>query len=163
MPGIKKCLYMKPLNLPAFEYKIRETAGKPAIFDSFRKRFVLLTPEEWVRQHFLQWLTLHMGYPAGRVAVEYSLHYGKLKKRADAIVFGKSGNALMIIECKAPGVSLSQVVFEQLARYNFSFRVKYLAVTNGLEHYCCRMNPDQKSWTFLNDFPDYDALSGAAE
>jgi hypothetical protein len=152
---------MKQLNLPSFDYKILEREGKTRIFDNFRKRYVLLTPEEWVRQHFLAWLTTFMAYPVGRIAVETSLKYGQLKKRADAIVFGKSGAPLMIIECKAPEVMLTQEVFDQVARYNFSFRVGYVAVTNGLEHYCCRLDPGRETWTFLDEFPGYKDISGA--
>ena len=150
---------MQELNLPPFEYKLSETDGKRYILDSFRKRLVLLTPEEWVRQHFLHWLTGFKDYPAGLIAVEAALKYLRLKKRADAIVYGTSGKPLMIIECKAPGIKITRDVFDQIARYNFSFRVDYLAVTNGLVHYCCRMEPGKHRWTFLSSFPDFTEIN----
>jgi hypothetical protein len=149
---------MQALNLPPFPLRTAEINGRPAIFDAFRRRYVALTPEEWVRQHFLHWLVSHKNYPAGRIAVEASLQYNKMQKRADAIVYGGEGQALMIIECKAPQVPVTQEVFDQIARYNFSFRVAYLAVTNGLDHYCCRWDTAGGRWLFLQDFPLYDGL-----
>lgn len=149
---------MQKLNLPPFELKALDEGGKKFIFDRFRKRYVVLTPEEWVRQHFLNWLVNHLGYPAGLLAVETSLKYGELKKRADAMVYSRTGQPLMIIECKAPTVELTQDVFDQIARYNFRFRVEFLAVTNGLIHYCCRQNPDRTTWTFMETFPGFPGL-----
>ncbi len=150
---------MNPLNLPAYNCKLRQEPEKTLIFDPFRKKYVVLTPEEWVRQHFLHWLVNHKGYPLGLIAVETALKYIKMNKRADAIVYSNTGKPQMIIECKAPEVKISQDAFDQIARYNYSFGVKFLAVTNGMQHYCCRMKEDTESWQFLEEFPDYQHLS----
>lgn len=149
---------MDTLSLPPYQHRLLSREGRTFIFDDFRKRYVSLTPEEWVRQHFLHWLTSGKGYPAGLIAVEAPLKYNRLAKRADAIVYGRTGTPLMIIECKSPQVMITQDVFDQIARYNFSFKVSYLAVTNGIEHFCCRMDAEKKSWAFLTDFPDYERL-----
>lgn len=144
------------LNLPVFEWKIVEKDGKRLIFDIFRKKYVALTPEEWVRQHFLRWLTRDKAYPSGLISVETSLVYNKMNRRADAIVYGRNGQPLMIIECKAPHIKIDQDVFDQAAMYNFPMGVKYLAVTNGLSHFCCHRNND--GWSFLKDMPAYDTI-----
>ena len=150
---------MQVLNLPPANLTVREESGKRLVFDSFRKRFVALTPEEWVRQHFLHWLVTHKAYPRGLIAVETTLRYLRLKKRADAIVYRQSGQPLMIIECKSPDVQITQNVFDQVARYNKPHGVAYLAVTNGLSHYCCHWQPGAASWQFLDTFPDFNQLS----
>ncbi|MBW6496909.1 MAG: type I restriction enzyme HsdR N-terminal domain-containing protein [Bacteroidales bacterium] len=150
---------MESLNLPVFPFRLKEEGGKRLIFDAFRKKYVSLTPEEWVRQHFLAWLHLHKGYPAGLIAVEVSLKYNNMQKRADAMVYGREALPLMMVECKAPGVKITQAAFDQIARYNFSFGVKYLAVTNGLEHFCCMKTDDGPGWIFLEDIPDFGQLS----
>jgi hypothetical protein len=146
------------LNLPPASLKFRFTDGKYMVFDLFRKKYVVLTPEEWVRQNFLWWLVSSKGYPRGLMAVEAPLLYNTLKKRADAIVYDQSGNAILIIEFKAPSVKITQDVFDQVARYNFSAAVDYLIVTNGLEHFCCRRLQKGLSWTFLQTIPDYNDL-----
>jgi len=143
------------LNLPPAELPIRDTDGKRFIFDVFRKRYVALTPEEWVRQHFLHWLVNHKGYPGGLIAVEAALTYFRLKKRADAIVYDKTGKPLMIIECKSPAVPVTQDVFDQVARYNLPFGVSFLAVTNGISHFCCRFDKTGNTWHFLDIFPEF--------
>lgn len=153
---------MRKLNLPLSPVTIKEENGKASLFDVFRKRYVLLSQEEWVRQQFLHWLVNVMGYPRGLIAVEKTLKYFRLTKRADAMVYGSSGKPLMMIECKAPSVKISQDAFDQIARYNFSFGVQYLAVTNGLEHYCCMMKPSSQEWHFLDAFPTFDKLSHKA-
>ncbi len=150
---------METLNLPVFAFRLKQEGKKKLIFDTFRKKYVTLTPEEWVRQHFLVWLHLHKGYPAGLIAVEVSLKYNNMQKRADAIIYGKEARPLMMVECKAPEVKITQEVFDQIARYNFSFDVKYLAVTNGLEHFCCMKTDDGPGWVFLEDIPDFGQLS----
>jgi hypothetical protein len=149
---------MEILNLPAYPFKLIQKNNKTFIFDVFRKMFVALTPEEWVRQNFLMWLINELEYPAGLIAVETSLSYNKLKKRADAVVYSKLAHPLMLIECKAPGVEISQKTFEQAARYNFSFNTAYLALTNGIYHYCCRIDVENQKLIFLEDFPIYSQL-----
>ena len=151
---------MQSLNLPAFPFRIREEEDKKQIFDIFRRKFVSLTPEEWVRQHFMAWLLVQKQYPLGLIAVEVSLKYHWMQKRADAIIYGTDGQPLMIVECKAPSVKLSQDVFDQIARYNFNFGVKYLLVTNGLVHYCCLKKGEGNDWVFLEEVPDYPSLNG---
>jgi hypothetical protein len=146
---------MKPLNLPSHPFRHMEKNGKIMIFDSFRKSWVKLTPEEWVRQNFLMWLVNHLGFPPGLIAVETSLTYNTLKKRADAVVYGKDGNPLMIIECKAPDVEITQKTFEQAAGYNYTFRTSYLALTNGMNHYCCQIDFSSSKLVYLENFPQY--------
>jgi predicted type IV restriction endonuclease len=150
---------MVQLNLPAYHCKLVQEQEKTLIFDSFRKKYVVLTPEEWVRQHFLHWLVGSKGYPLGLIAVETSLKYNRLNKRADAIIYNKAGKPQMIVECKAPEVKITQDAFDQIARYNFGFGVKFLAVTNGLQHYCCRMQEGEDGWQFLEEFPDFQQLN----
>lgn len=148
---------MKILNLPDFTFQVAEFDGVKKIFDVFRKKYVVLTPEEWVRQNFLAWLSQHKGYPSGLVAVETSTKYNKLAKRADVIIYGSDGIPKMIIEFKAPDVKISQDTFDQAARYNFSIKASYITITNGLEHFCCRID-SENGWTFLNHVPDFTEL-----
>ncbi len=149
---------MQPLNLPAYPFRMRQEDDKVLIFDAFRKKYVALTPEEWVRQHFLAWLALEKHYPIGLIAVEAPLKYHRMTKRADAIIYDQQGKALMIIECKAPEVKITQKVFDQVARYNLPFQVTYLVVTNGMEHFCCKSDDAAQGWSFLDQVPDYQNL-----
>ncbi len=151
-------LYMHDLNLPSFPLKIIKKEGKELVFDIFRKRYVILSPEEWVRQHFLWWLKTHKGFPASLIIVEASLQYNRMQKRADAIVFGPERKPVMIIECKSAEQKITQDVFDQIARYNYPFGVPVLAVTNGLEHYCCVRDTRAGKWRFLDEVPDYSFL-----
>ncbi len=150
---------MQQLNLPTYPLKVSKRSGKPHVFDIFRKRFVVLTPEEWVRQHFLWWLTEEKAYPQGLIAVEAPLQYNRMDRRADAIIYGKNGKPLMIIECKAADVPVTQDVFDQVARYNVPHGVAYLIVTNGLKHYCCFRNPENNQWHFLDHIPEYERIA----
>jgi len=143
------------LNLPQYSFRIQEKAGKKLIFDGFRRRWVALTPEEWVRQNFARYLTEEKHFPASLVAIERSLRMNQRDFRTDIVLFSKSGNPLIVIECKAPEVKISQQVFDQIARYNLDLRVSYLIVTNGLTHYCCRFDQSELSYTFLPEIPDY--------
>ncbi len=145
------------LNLPESLMTLTHDEYGTKVFDRFRKRYVKLTPEEWVRQQLLNYLTDHLGYPASLMKVESSLKYNGLEKRADAIVY-KSINPVMVIECKASSVSISQTTFEQIARYNFSMKVDYLLVSNGLKHFCCRMNYSTNTFQVLNQIPFYEEL-----
>jgi len=151
---------MKTLNLPGYDFKIRSSEGKQEIFDSFRKRYVALTPEEWVRQHIVQYLVNSFNVPATLVVVEKSLVLNKMKKRADVLVYGISGNPVMIVECKSPNVKISQKTFEQVARYNMVFKVKYLLVTNGMDHYFCSVDFENQHYTFLENITDYNQMVG---
>ena len=147
------------LNLPEYKFRFREAGQKKQIFDSFRKKFVAFTPEEWVRQNFLMYLTLGKNYPSSLVAVEAGLQLYKRKKRTDIVVYNNTGKPVLIVECKAPDIKISQDVFDQIARYNMALQVNYLIVTNGLEHYCCLLDYENNSYQFLKEIPDYKNLS----
>ncbi len=150
---------MQQLNLPAASLNIQDRSGKLYVFDLFRKRYVMLTPEEWVRQHFLRYLHEHKAYPAGLIAVEASLKYNRMARRADAIIYGSSGKPLMIIECKAAHIPISQDVFDQVARYNFPFGVAFLVVTNGLQHFCMLRDAASQEWVALNEIPPFQDIN----
>lgn len=147
---------MIPLNLPQFEFKIQETEGKLSIFDILRKKYVALTPEEWVRQHFIHLLIVNYNYPKSLIKIESGLKYHQLSKRSDIVVYDRSGNLFLVVECKAASVPVSQETFNQAARYSFSLRAKHLAVTNGLKHYCCRVDYDTSKIEYLKDLPQFD-------
>jgi len=146
------------LNLPQYSFRIREQTGKRVIFDTFRHRWVSLTPEEWVRQNFARYLTQEKHFPSTLIAVEWSIRINQNDFRSDIVLFSKSGLPLVVVECKAPEVKITQQVFDQIARYNLDLRVSYLIVTNGLIHYCCRFDQSQLSYTFLSDIPDFREL-----
>lgn len=149
---------MKELNLPAYDVKIRGTRERPEIFDFLRHRFVALTPEEWVRQHFTHWLTTEKGYPKGLLGNEVALRCGDKTLRCDSVVYNKQTRPLMIIEYKAPAVPLTQRVFSQISAYNLLLHVDYLVVSNGLQHFCCRMDYDRQTYHFMQAIPDYELL-----
>lgn len=143
---------------PKYEFNIRQKAGLAQIFDDIRKRYVALTPEEWVRQHWLHYLMEEMKYPRSLIAVEMSLKLNKLTKRCDIVVFGRNGLPQMIVECKAAEVKLTQKVFDQIARYNLALQVRYLVVSNGLKNYCCMIEPEKETYHFLDALPDRSAF-----
>lgn len=143
------------LNLPYYSFRIKEHKGKKLIFDGFRRRWVMLTPEEWVRQNFARYLTEIKHFPASLVVIERSLRINQHDFRSDIVLFARTGIPIVVVECKAPEMKISQDVFDQIARYNMELRVSYLIVTNGLSHYCCRFDPDQLTYTFLPEIPDY--------
>ena len=149
---------MYELNLPAYEIRLGGTREKPEIFDFLRRRFVKLTPEEWVRQHFVHWLVEHKGYPKGLLGNEIELRLGEKKLRCDSILYDQQAQPKMIIEYKAPTIELTQKVFDQISAYNLLLHVDYLVVSNGLQHYCCKMNYEQNCYDFLTDIPDYDKI-----
>ena len=149
---------MNPLNLPPYSPRIKECEGRSRIFDPLRRRYVALTPEEWVRQHFVNFLITDRGYPAGRIGNEIRLQLGKTVNRSDTVVYDAAGEPLVCIEYKAPSVSITQEVFDQVVRYNSVLRVRYLIVSNGLAHYCCRIDYDRGSYEFLHTIPPYDEL-----
>jgi hypothetical protein len=149
---------MFDLNLPSFEHKIRTINGKQQIFDSLRKKYVVLSPEEWVRQHFTHFLIRQKNYPAGRIVQEVSILVNGQKKRCDSVVYDRSPKPLVIIEYKAPDVPITQSVFDQISTYNFALHVNYLIVSNGMLHYCCRMDYEQHAVVYLTDIPEYSEL-----
>lgn len=146
------------LNLPAYSFRIKEKEGKQLIFDQFRRKWVVLTPEEWVRQNFIRYLTEKKHYPVSLISVERSIRMNQLNFRSDAVIFSKTGEPLVIIECKAPEVKISQQAFDQIVRYNYELRVKYLIVTNGMNHYFCVIDQDKLTYSFLTEIPDYNDL-----
>ena len=149
---------MLPLNLPSFPFKLQQQNGKNVIFDALRKKYVALTPEEWVRQHFIRFLTNYKGYPKGLLANEVQLVLNGTKKRCDTVLFNKDLSARMIVEYKAPHIEITQAVFDQITRYNMVLKVDYLIVSNGINHYCCRIDYNTMSYTFLPEIPDYQSL-----
>ena len=146
------------LNLPPYEIKIQEKDGKRTIFDFLRRKYVALTPEEWVRQHFTHYLVEHKGYPKGLLGNEIELRIGEKRLRCDSILYNKVAQPRMIIEYKAPTIPIQQKTFDQISAYNLLLKVDYLIVSNGLQHHCCRMDYDTQSYTFLEGIPDYEKL-----
>ena len=146
---------MLPLNLPYYPIKIQQRDGKSVIFDSLRRKFVALTPEEWVRQHFVHFLTDVKGYPKGLLANEVQLNLNGTKKRCDTVLFNKDLSARMIVEYKAPHVEITQAVFDQITRYNMVLRVEYLVVSNGLRHFCCKIDYSTMKYVFLPEIPAF--------
>jgi len=149
---------MYRLNLPDYEIKLRSVGGKSQIFDFLRRKFVALTPEEWVRQHFVHYLVEHLDYPQTLIANEVELSIGQKKLRCDSVVYSRKLQPLMIVEYKAPTVALSQKTFNQVAAYNLLLRVDFLVVSNGLQHFCCRMNYERASYAFLKEIPRYEEI-----
>lgn len=149
---------MSPLNLPSYPFKITNRKGKQYIFDVLRKKCVALTPEEWVRQHFTRFLLEEKGYPQGLLANEIQVNLNGTRKRCDTVLFGRDLTARMIVEYKAPSVEITQTVFDQITRYNMVLKVEYLVVSNGLNHYCCRINYSDCSYVFLPEIPCYKEL-----
>jgi len=147
---------MEPLNLPAFQFKLKQTGLNRQIFDAIRKKYVALTPEEWVRQNFIQFLIQNKKFPASLIAVEAGLKINQLQKRLDVLVYNKQGIPHLMVECKAPHIKISQDTFDQIARYNMLFKVKYLVVTNGLQHFCCKMDYSENSYSYLETVPDFE-------
>ena len=146
------------LNLPTYEYRLREQNGRQQIFDVLRRRYVALTPEEWVRQHFVHYLIEHKGYPKGLLANEVELRVGEKHLRCDTVLYDKALHPKIIVEYKAPEIAITQKVFNQITVYNMLLHVDYLIVSNGMQHYCCQMDYEQNRYTFLSDIPNYDQL-----
>lgn len=149
---------MLRLNLPSYETKIITEDGKNRIFDTLRKAYVALTPEEWVRQHFVHYLISAKDYPASLMANETAINLNNIKLRCDTVVYDRSLTPRAIIEYKAPSVAITKDTFAQIARYNLVLKVDYLIVSNGLKHYCCKMDYSANSYTFLQEIPDYKTI-----
>lgn len=146
------------INLPPYEIKLREQNGRRQIFDILRRRYVALTPEEWVRQHFVHFLIEHKGYPKGLLANEVEQKIGDKKLRCDTLLYNKDLQPKMIIEYKAPEIAITQRVFNQVTTYNFLLHADYLIVSNGRQHYCCHLDYEKGEYTFLQDIPHYTEL-----
>jgi len=152
---------MEPLNLPTYFFRIKEDRGKKYIFDEIRRRFVLLTPEEWVRQHLVNYLVTVKNFPLPLISVEKGFQNNKRKHRYDLLVYNRKGEPIMIIECKAPDVEINQHVFDQAGRYNNKYNATYMLISNGLKHYCCQINKLNRQYSFLHEIPDYSELKQA--
>ncbi|WP_203292688.1 type I restriction enzyme HsdR N-terminal domain-containing protein [Luteirhabdus pelagi] len=146
---------MQELNFPAYSFRIKNTKNKPSIFDVIRKKFIILTPEEWVRQHVLHYLLNELKYPRSLINVEKQLKLNDTLKRYDIVVFKPDGSLFLLVECKAPSVSITQSTFDQIARYNLSLQASYLMVTNGLHHYYCTLDYHNECYHFLRSLPSY--------
>jgi len=146
---------MKTLNLPSYDFSFRITGEKQYIFDEVRKKYVMNTPEEWVRQNFIRYLVLEKGYPQTMISIEHEISLNRLLKRCDAVVFSKKGQPLMILEFKAADVPVRQDVFDQIVRYNLVLKVNFLLITNGMKHFCCKINFQKKDYIYLSEIPGY--------
>ncbi len=146
---------MIALNLPPYDHKIKKKDDKLFIFDILRKKYVFLTPEEWVRQHFVHFLINQYHYPKALMKAEGGLKYNNLPKRTDLVIFDNYGKPYIVVECKDVFVPLTQAVFEQAARYNYVLKAPYLIVVNGLEYHCCRIDHITQTYQFLEDIPRY--------
>ncbi len=147
---------MVELNLPEYDYKVKKRDdGSWSIWDRLRERWVALTPEEWVRQHFVEWLISDRGFPATLMGNEVSLNQNGIARRCDTVVADHTGEPLVIVEYKAPDITVSQKTFDQIVRYNMVLHARYLIVSNGLSHYCCQIDYSNGSYRFLSDIPQY--------
>jgi hypothetical protein len=143
------------LNFPKFSFRLKSSENKTHIFDAIRKKFVVLQPEEWVRQHCVQFLIQEKGYPQSLINVEKELRLNKLRRRYDIVVYNPDGSIHLIVECKAPKITINQDTFDQIARYNLTLNATYLMVTNGINHYYCSMDLEEERYQFLSDIPNY--------
>ena len=146
---------MQNLNFPTYSFRLKNSENNTHIFDVIRKKFVVLQPEEWVRQHCVQYLINEKNYPISLINVEKVVLINGLKKRYDIVVFNPDGSLALVVECKAPKVKITQAAFDQIARYNLTLKAPYLMVTNGLNHYFCTMNHNLESFEFLESLPNY--------
>lgn len=144
-----------PLNLPPADLRLRNTGPKPEVWDILRRRWLVLTPEEWVRQHFIRFLTGAHGIDPFRIVQEQQLTIDGLPLRADIVVYSRQAEPQLIVECKAASVAITQEVFNQVAHYNIQLGVPYLVVTNGLQHYCCEIDHAARNYRFINEIPQF--------
>lgn len=156
---LKQRYNMLQLNLPIFQPKLKKIAGEVFIFDLIRKKYLLLTPEEWVRQSFLHYLIKHKGYPLSLMENEAIIKLNNMTRRCDTVVYNNGLTPLVIVEYKRPEVTIDQQVFNQIVRYNIVLRVDYLIVSNGLSHFCCKIDYEKQSYNFLKEIPEYSELS----
>ena len=146
---------MPQLNLPNVILKIKLVKGITQVFDTVRKKYLVLTSEEWVRQHFIHYLNSEKRYPLGLMGVEKTVKYNGQSTRADIILYTNMGKPNMIVECKAPEVKITQDTFDQIAKYNFKLKVNFLVVTNGMQHFCCAIDYENNKINFLKEIPQY--------
>lgn len=146
---------MQKLNFPTYSFRFKNSENKRLIFDEIRKRFMVFQPEEWVRQHCIQYLIQEKKYPKSLINVEKELKVNNLRKRYDIVVFNPDGSIHLIVECKSPKIKINQSTFDQIARYNIALKANYLMVTNGINHYYCQMDFENECYNFLKEIPDY--------
>jgi hypothetical protein len=146
---------MQKLNFYSYSFRFKNSENKVSIFDEIRKKFIILTPEEWVRQHVVQFLLQEKKYPISHINVEKILKVNGLRKRYDVVVFNPDGSIYILIECKAPKIKIAQATFDQIARYNMTMNAQFLMVTNGLNHYFCQMDFENEKYQFLAELPNY--------
>lgn len=146
---------MQKLNFPTYLFRFKNSENKISIFDEIRKKFVILQPEEWVRQHCVHYLMTEKKYPKSLINVEKELIINNLKKRYDIVVFNPDGSIHLIVECKSAKININQDTFDQIARYNLSVNATFLMVTNGINHYYCQMDFEKEAYSFLKDIPNY--------
>jgi hypothetical protein len=146
---------VQQLNFPSYTFRFKNSENKLSIFDDIRKKFIVLTPEEWVRQNCINFLLIEKKYPRSLINVEKELSINGIKKRYDIVVYKPDGDIRVLIECKAPGISINQKTFDQIAQYNLTLKADLLMVTNGLSHYYCRMDYQKKKYDFLKEIPKY--------
>ena len=151
----EESILMQELNFPKFEFRFKSNENKVSIFDEIRKKFIVLQPEEWVRQHCIKLLIQIKNYPLSLINVEKTLLVNNLKKRYDIVVYNPDGSIHLVVECKAPNITIDQTTFDQIARYNLTLNASYLMVTNGINHYYCRMDFENERYEFLKDIPDH--------
>ena len=150
---------MQQLNFPSYSFRFKNSENKVSIFDAIRKKFIILTPEEWVRQHVVQFLMTEKNYPQSLLNVEKVLQVNGLRKRYDIVVYNSDGTIHILIECKAPEVTISQNTFDQIAQYNMTLQSNFLMVTNGMNHYFCQMDFENEKYQFLSELPNYQSNS----
>jgi hypothetical protein len=148
------------LNLPEYPLKVKKNGSRLSVFDRLRKRYVALTPEEWVRQHFVEYLIEAKQFPAALMANEVSLTQNGIKRRCDTLVADREGKPLVIVEYKSPEIEITQQVFDQIVRYNMVLHARYLMVSNGMTHYCCQIDYENNAYSFLSEIPCYEELQG---
>ncbi|MFI8604303.1 type I restriction enzyme HsdR N-terminal domain-containing protein [Cellulophaga baltica] len=146
---------MQVLNFPAYDFRFKNSENKVYIFDVVRKKFVVLQPEEWVRQHIVHYIITEKKYPLSLVNVEKQLKVNGMVKRYDVVIFNSDGTIKVLVECKAPEINITQTVFDQIARYNMQLQAEYLMVTNGLSHFYCEMDFQKEKYAFLRDIPEF--------
>jgi hypothetical protein len=149
---------LKELNLPQYSFKIKGKEGSEMILDPLRRKYVKLTPEEWVRQNFVQYLVNEGKYPAGLLGIEVNFLFNKLRKRVDILVHNRFGEPVMIVECKRPDVNIDDKVFDQIVTYDMKFKVPFIVVTNGMHHYACKIDYQEMKYEYLLVIPLYEDL-----
>jgi hypothetical protein len=150
---------MQQLNFPHFDFRLRMENNRQEIYDPVRHKFVSLTPEEWVRQHLIAYLIHHKNYPVAMIGVEKKLLLNKQPKRFDLVVFSRKAHPFLLVECKAPGVEITEKTFDQAARYNMLLHAGYFLITNGLEHYTCRLDYLNKQYIFVEEIPHFNEIN----